>query len=348
MMSDSIRLGIIGAGANTRTMHIPKFQELDGVEIVAVCNRSVESGRAVADEFGIPEVASNWQEIVENPDLDAVLIGTWPYTHCRMTCAALDEGKHVLCEARMAMNADEAHEMYDTSCDHPELTAQIVPSPFTFAFDQGIADLVVDGYLGEILAIELKSVGNDFCDTDSPLSWRQDMDLSGRNVLFLGIWYEALARWVGHARQVTAMSRTFTRIRCHGETGEPVAVRVPDHVDVVADMDCGALAQMRFSAVTGLAGSAQEVWLFGSEGTLHLDVGAAVLRGGRRGDDALKRIEIPEDKRGVWRVEEEFINAIRGLEPVRRTSFSDGVKYMEFTEAVAQSAADGQVVSLPL
>ena len=58
--------------------------------------------------------------------------------------------------------------------------------------------------------------------------------------------------------------------------------------------------------------------------------------------------EIPADQRGDWRVEDEFIGAIRGTESIRLTDFATGVKYMEFTEAVARSAESGQPVDLPL
>ena len=59
-------------------------------------------------------------------------------------------------------------------------------------------------------------------------------------------------------------------------------------------------------------------------------------------------IEVPEEKRSGWRVEEEFIGAIRGQEQVRRTSFEDGVRYMDFTEAVTRSSRQGQTIPLPL
>jgi hypothetical protein len=85
--------------------------------------------------------------------------------------------------------------------------------------------------------------------------------------------------------------------------------------------------------------------LFGSEGTLRL---SGKLYGGRRDDEALHEIAIPPEEKGGWRVEQEFVNAIRGLEPVTRTPFVVGVKYMEFTEAVARSMAKGKTISLPL
>ena len=62
----------------------------------------------------------------------------------------------------------------------------------------------------------------------------------------------------------------------------------------------------------------------------------------------MKPIEIPTDKTYGWRVEEEFIGAIRGQEPVRRTSFVDAVNYMDFTEAVHISSREGRRVYLPL
>ena len=101
-----------------------------------------------------------------------------------------------------------------------------------------------------------------------------------------------------------------------------------------------------FGAVTGLS-PAPQAWIFGSEGTLRLEPDARRLSGGRRGDKELREIEIPAAERVGWRVEEEFVNAIRGREKVSRTGFEDGVRYMEFTDAVSKSAASGQAVDVP-
>jgi len=88
------------------------------------------------------------------------------------------------------------------------------------------------------------------------------------------------------------------------------------------------------------------VWIFGTDGTLRLEADAKRLSGGRRGDRELTEIPIPAERRIGWRVEEEFVNAIRGREKVSRTTFEDGVCYMEFTEAVARSIALGQAVDV--
>ena len=71
------------------------------------------------------------------------------------------------------------------------------------------------------------------------------------------------------------------------------------------------------------------------------------LLAGKRGEDGLKEVEIDPAKRGGWRVEEEFINAIRGTEPVTHTDLATAVKYMEWSDAVTQSLRTGQSVAMP-
>jgi predicted dehydrogenase len=161
----------------------------------------------------------------------------------------------------------------------------------------------------------------------------------------MGIWYEAMIRWVGRATKVTAMTSINVNSRKE-ENGEMVDVSIPDHVSVIAELTNGAMANMQFSAVTGLS-SGNGVWIYGSEGTLHVD-GAQNVYGGQRGDDKLQEINNPEEDRAYWRVEEEFCNAIRGQEKITRTPFEVGLHYMEFTEAVTRSSQTGQTVALPL
>ena len=113
MNSSEIRIGIIGAGQITRTRHLPGFQAIPGVRVVGVCNRHRETAARVAREFNIPKVYGTWEDLIADPDVDAIVIGAWPYLHCSVTLAALDAGKHVLTQARMAMNAREAQRMHD-------------------------------------------------------------------------------------------------------------------------------------------------------------------------------------------------------------------------------------------
>lgn len=339
----NIRIGIVGAGANTKLRHIPGLKAIPGVEIVSVCNRSRESSQRVAREFAIPTVYERWEDLVAAPDTDAIVIGTWPYLHCPVTLAALAKGKHVLTEARMAMNAAEAHTMLKSAQAHPQLVAQVVPAPFTLGVDRTVQRLLAERFAGDVLAVEVR-VATGFLDREASLHWRQDRDLSGLNVMTLGIWYEQIMRWVGHATRVTASGKVFAKQR-RDASGTPRDVRIPEHLDVIADLPGGGQLHLLISSVAGLAGP-PEAFVFGSEGTLRFCAGE--LSGGHRGDRALREIPIPAREAGQWRVEEEFIGAIRGAEPVRLTTFEDGVRYMEFTEAVALSADSGRAVPLPL
>jgi predicted dehydrogenase len=343
---ETIRIGIVGAGGNTRARHIPGLRAIPGVEIVSVANRTQESSERAAKELGIPRAYRNWLELVSADDTDAILIGTWPNMHCAVTIEALECNKHVLCEARMARNANEAHAMLDASLRHPHLVAQLVPAPFTLAIDRTVQRLISEGFLGDLVAVDLQAQSGDFPDYDAPLHWRQDADISGFNMLTMGIWYESLMRWIGPAKIVTAMTETVVNVR-RDDQGTARTVAIPDHIEVLARMLRGGTAHMRFSAATGLA-PRNEIWLFGDEGTLRIETKENRIYGGRRGQSALEEIPVRPEEREGWRVEAEFVNAIRGLEQVRRTTFEDGVRYMEFTEAAWRSAQSGQPVMLPL
>ena len=108
---------------------------------------------------------------------------------------------------------------------------------------------------------------------------------------------------------------------------------------------------MTVTTVSGSFAPPTEIWIFGTEGTLRIEVAGLdvdpKVTGARKGDQVMSEIVVPNEKRGSWRVEEEFINAIRGIEPVTRSNFTDAVKYMEFTDAVQQSWQTGKRVYLP-
>ena len=192
MANETIRIGFVGAGANTTLRHLPGFKAIEGVELVSVSNRSRESSRRVADEYRVATVYDSWVDLIEAEDTDAICIGTWPYMHCIMVLAALESGKHVLAEARMAMDATEARVMLDASRQNPNLVTQIVPAPHTLKVDNAIKELIADGYLGDILSVDLAVHVGGFIDHDGPLHWRHDRDMSGYNIMWMGIMYEAM------------------------------------------------------------------------------------------------------------------------------------------------------------
>ena len=340
-----VRVGLIGAGGNVRNRHIPGFQGAEDCEIVAVANRTIESGRAIADQFNIPRVYGNWRELLEDEEINAVCIGTWPYMHRTMTLAALEAGKHVLTEARMASTAEEARDMLRASLAHPDLVCQLTPTSTSYTIDNVLKRLIGEGFLGELLSVDFTSLQNNFADLEGLLHWRHDRALSGHNTLNIGASYESMMRWLGRGNRVFAMSKTHVPYRMD-EGGNRVSVTIPDHVDILYELANGAQVHMQMSATSGLNGGSQ-IWMFGTDGTVHVDPQRKVWAG-KRGDSELTEVPNPPEGQARYRVEEQFTNAIRSLEKVDMVAFETGVHYMEWTEAVHRSALEGRAVYLPL
>ncbi len=346
MPKTPLRVGLFGAGGNTRSKHIPGLRALSGVEITAVCNRRPESTAAAAREFGIPRTFERWQDLVADPEVDAVVIGAWPYIHCPVTVAALEAGKHVLTEARMACNAAEARLMLAASQRHPNLVAQIVPSPYGLKGDAVMRDLIASRWLGELREVRVVGLGGALADPAAPLSWRQDAVLSGVNMLSLGIVQETLMRWAPRPVRVAAQAHAFIPTRIDPDSGVRRAVETPDSVQVLAVLDGGARAVYQFSGVAPF-GQDMSIGLYGSAGVLHYDLATDCITGASSSSPTLKEVPIPAEKADGWRVEADFAASIREGSPVQLTHFATGVAYMEFTEAVAVSAQKGEVVEMP-
>ncbi len=343
MAKDSLRIGIIGAGTNTRAKHLPLLQRIPGVKVVMVVNRSAVSSQAVAKEFGIPGVARHWREVVAAPDVDAVVIGAWPNLHAEATCAALAHGKHVLTEARMAAHLVQAETMAAAAQARPHLVAQIVPAPMSLDFDAAIVErLPALGPLREVCVVH---TGGQFADSAAPLAWRQEFASSGVNTLMLGINYEMVLRWLGvDPLWVQADAAVFTakRPRDEGGLGD---VEIPESVSVLGRYAGGARLVMHFSGVE-LGTPRHEIRLNGERGSLRFDLAAQQLWFTPLGG-AESAVEPPMEQRRGWRVEEDFIASIREGAPVRLTDFATGVRYMRLTDAVWRSWSEqGARVSL--
>ena len=351
----TVRVGLVGAGGVVQRAQLPNFRQIPGCEVVAVANRSLASSQRVAEAFNIPTAYANWRELLEDESVDAIMIGTPPYMHHILTLEGLKNGKHVLCQSRMAMNAREARDMLEAARRHPDLVCQLVVGRGQAALRR----LIEDGFLGELLSAEIRRLGSDatlgaspdrrrgFVEFGQDLHWRVDPDLNGFNIpLGLGAAYEGLAHLLGRATRVTAMSKVHAPQR-RAADGEMVSKGGADHVDVLYEVANGAQVHLRVSTTTALAGGSQ-TWLFGSEGTIQV-AGGRIL-GGRRGDSELREIPDSPQAPGLRRVgvEERFINTIRGTAENTTESLEIGVDYMEFSEAVHRSAQTGRAVNLPL
>jgi predicted dehydrogenase len=346
MRGGEIRIAVIGAGQIVRTRHLPGLRALPGVRLIGVCNRHRENAARVAREFGIPKVYGGWEHAIEDDQVSAILIGAWPSLHCPVSLAAFDANKHVLTQARMAMNAREAQRMYDRACECSHLAAMIVPSPYGLTGDAYMRSLISGGFLGTLREVHVHGLSSELADPSTPLGWRQMTKYSGFNMLTLGILHEIVLRWTPPVNRVFACASKVIPTRLDPETGKPVRVGTPDSLQVLTTQEDGSSGTYRLSGVvwhnTGLG-----IALYGREGTLIYDLSRDEILGGRRGLP-LEPMPIPDHLRGGWQVEADFVAAVRGERPVTHTTFAMGVRYMQFTEAVARSARHQHPVDLPL
>jgi len=348
-MSNRVRVALIGAGEITKVRHVPGLRAIEGVEIAGVVNRTRESSQAVAAECDIPQVYDQWQQVMADRDVDAVVIGTWPNMHCELACAALKAGKHVLVENQMARNLSEARAMLAVAEAHPKLVARVVPSSLGMISENIMDQLMRGHFVGDLREVMVFAANDRFWDYSKPLHWQQDAEIAGRNVLALGAVHETLMRWVPPPVQVYAQAELFEPTRPVPEESRFGEVTLPDSLQIVGELKGGARVMYHVSGVI-LFGPGIQLHFYGSRGTvrLHFHAGEELIYAGRSEDTELKRIEIPAEERGSWNVEADFIAAIRGQKKTRLTDFATGVSQMEFLEAVALSAANNQPVELPL
>src|SRR5213079_3223866 len=297
-----LRIGTVGAGSIVRARHLPALKKYSEVEIVAVSNSTYESSENFCRE-NLPHATpmQNWADLLALPDLDIVWIGTPPYMHSAITVSALEAGKHVFCQARMAMDLAEAEEMLSASKRFPELVTMLCPPPFGLRGDLLAKKLLAEKYLGSLHHIRLQSFTSSYLNGEAPAHWRQRIEISGLNVLTLGIYVEVLQRWFGNIIGVYARGKILNPTR------EGYNVIIPDTLSVLCHFANGAEGVLEFSGINAHAtGDCLEV--YGSAGTLVYDFTADVIKAGRVGDRALHEVEVPTELARQWTVENDFLD----------------------------------------
>ena len=111
-MSKKLKVGIIGSGGIAQSCHMPGYASRpEQCEIVWTCDANPEVAKLAAEKFGVPRQTTDFWEVVNDPEIDAVSVATPNAFHALPTIEALKKGKHVLCEKPLAMNAHEARQM---------------------------------------------------------------------------------------------------------------------------------------------------------------------------------------------------------------------------------------------
>lgn len=178
----TIRLGLVAASRIADKAILDPLPDVDGVELVAVAARDLERARAAADRWGAPSAFGSYAELIADDVVDAVYIGTPASLHREWAIAAIEAGKHVLCEKPLAANADDARLIADAA----RAADVVVMEAFHWRYHpyaQQIRDVIDSGLLGRIDRIEAAFdipdgwIGRDDIRWNLPLGGGATMDL---------------------------------------------------------------------------------------------------------------------------------------------------------------------------
>jgi predicted dehydrogenase len=263
------RVGIIGTGWGAR-VQVPAFREA-GLEIVAIAGHNPERTRRAAGEHDI-EAFDDWRALIAS-NVDLVTIVTPPSEHLQMARAALEAGKHVLCEKPTALNVDEAKQLLDAAREHPDQISLIDHELRFLPSFRAARERI--GELGGIRYAEVRYASPGRGDRKRAWNWWSNADQGG------GIWGAVGSHFVDMLRflgmEIEAVQATLkTIIDERPFENETRRVTSDDFADVNLRLANGAIASLNLSAVASGPDEPTTLTIHGEEGALRL-VGEELL-----------------------------------------------------------------------
>jgi predicted dehydrogenase len=256
----TLKLALVGVGAAAQVNHLPALKRLEDVEVVALCDHDPEKAARVAQKWGIPSSYSRLEELLDDDAIDAVDLTTPNYLHAPMAIAALDAGKHVLCERPLARSGDEAAAMAKAAKKADRLLMCAVQH--RFRPDAVLLRKFVDkGDLGDIFLAKGGWLRQK-TEWDSD-EWRaQKRESGGGVVLELGFQMLDLALWVLGDSKVTSVNASVHRTK-KGEVEDSATafLRLASGATLTLELTWGLLMEKDFAYLN----------LFGSGGAALLN-----------------------------------------------------------------------------
>jgi predicted dehydrogenase len=319
----SVRLGLLST-ARINDFILAAARDSDRVEVVAVGSRDADRARAYADEHGIGRAHGSYEALLADDEVDAVYVSLPNRLHHEWTLAALDTGKHVLCEKPYSRRPDEVEEAFDRA----ESARLVLMEAFMYRHHPQTARvkaLVDEGAVGRVRLVRsaFRFVLSDQGDI------RADPGLDGGALMDVGCYCVSGSRYLAgepeRARGEQVLGPTGIDVSFHG------TLRFPD--DVVAQFDC-SFALPRF----------QHLEVVGEEGRLVVDSPwRADWEGGVRivrPDESVTPVEVPQAD--SYRCElENLADAIEGRAPAL-LGRADALGQARTIEALYRSAAEGR------
>jgi len=370
-MTDRLRVAVLGAGAWARHAHIPGWQRDPRAEVVAMCDTERERAAAYAAEFGIPEATADWQAVVARSDVDIVDIVTPSATHYELACAALESGKHVLCEKPVAYDFRQTRHAAALARQRGLKTKL----GFTFRYSPGVQYarfLLDDGFVGTPFIFNGYEQNSQWLDPQVPLrqvdpaadqSVLQTSSLEGYGapIIDIGHW------WVGaDIARVVGTMRNFIPQRMVRATGRMMRMNIDDGDIFIGEYTNGAIGSIQTSFVTVGNYPGVEARLYGERGAIICRLieehgVAETIRLARPDAVEFEQVEIPArfyppggQPTESWRslfyanLVRDFLDEIIDAGERNQGNFGDGAWVQEVINAVEVSVQQRRWVDLPL
>lgn len=324
-----LRIGILGAaGIAPASVIRPAIRRTD-VEVVAVASRRTESASQFAERHGIDRFYSDYSALMSDPDIDLIYNALPPSEHAKWSIAALEAGKHVLCEKPFAMNAEEAAQMLEVA----QSTGFRLIEAFHDRYHPLSAELdavKASGRLGEILTLSADfSSSNPF----NPASLRHDPRLGGGSLMDLGCYP---VHWVR-----SFMGEEPTVVRANGSLN-PLGADLRVAADLQFPSGAKAIITSAMLEEPGHLNSSLEV--VGTEGILVVKNMVFPSRGhsitlSRNGLDRVWTV------RGLETYDHQLEAIVRGLQSGQEllTEGSDSLSNMKIIDGIYAAAGFGPV-----
>lgn len=257
----------MGAGHWAQTAHIPSFQACGRIE--AICDVNRELAKKTAAKFGIPKVCDDYHELVNL--VDVIDVCSSAKSHHEIALESIRQKKPVLCEKPLAMNLEEARDLWIKAKENGVKTKM----GFTFRYSPALRrmkELIAEGFIGEPYLINGFEQNSQFIDPKTPFRWSP----SGTpEVIMPGSLEEYaphlidIALWMfGNVRQIVGNMKNFVPERLIRDRSETMSINIEDASVWLAEFENGAQGtfQSSFVAVGNYPGV--EVRVFGSKGAI--------------------------------------------------------------------------------
>ena len=336
MARKTLRIGLVGVGAAAQVNHIPALKRIEGVEIVALCDRDPEKAARVAQKFGVPKSSGRLDDLLADDEIDAVDVCTPNFLHAPMATAALEAGKHVLCERPLARSADEAAAMARAAKKADRVLMCALQHRFR-ADAQLLRKFVEKGDLGELFFAKAGWL-RQRAEWDSDEWRRQKRESGGGVVLDLGFQMLDLSLWMMGGPTVESVTASVHRQR-KGEVEDSASAffRLAQGATLTLELTWGLLMEKDFAYVN----------LFGSGGAALLN--PLRIHKGMHGTlvNVTPNLETSRNqyKHSIEAQIEHFADVLRkGVKPMGTAE--EILPVMELMDAIYRSAEQGKEVRL--